>query len=916
MERREDGKVMLRGEFGRVDTVTSNNRIYPRAVIEREIAKLKREARAKKLYGELDHPCLVTDDFRVLTVDGWKPFRDIKIGDKVWSRKDGKAVVSVVDEIVNEPYDGPAYHVKGRSIDSTFTPGHRFLLIRRPDMEDFTETYRTIEDISANRKSLGHSCIPKCADWEGGSKESVVIPGVPFDKKSQHFRNDVSQDLALGAKLFSAFMGIYLSEGNCTSENGENYGIFINQSTPWARRMIWDEILSRFPSELTWHEEEKGFYLSDARLYQYLKPLGGMYEKYVPSEIKSLDADCLKEFIFWYSIGDGRMVDSIPEGKAGDEWNHPNEGWRGSGESFKSVISEAVRSQTIPYVRVDLFSVSERLIRDLHECLVKSGDCGSISRIDPDLDYEFAGRVIEAKNKKSLYQLHLSKSKNIWLDPRFLKVEETKHLGNIYCLSVTHRNFYIEQGGHSFWTGNSDGRTLYQRVSHILRDLSISDDGTVIGEMEIIPTLKGKDLIAIVEAGGAVGVSSRGTGTTHKREDGVDVVNDDYTMITYDVVADPAHTGAYPEVFFESTDVRNLGRVEMPKKDEKAPLKEDADMEAKKREEEAKRKEDEAKRKEAEDEAKKKMESDLLSIIGALRKEVEEDAAKGTETDPKYTEAKGRLEAVRKALGVAESNEDLAKENDDLKKKLAMEEEKTKKFAAIAKAKAVESYISKAGEASGNVAVFKKLLGTKGISEADSADDVKKKVEDVLSIMTELGAGRQAKTEEVQGVIAEIRKTVAEQTTRFEGDITALKKENEELRQKTEKYRMLAEKSMEAAREGWVEAKKRETVESKAGTHPARYKIMKLTEQANLRTPSEIDAFVEKAILSEGKNSALYDETRRHLAKGTGALLNEDGTEKPPALPERKMGGGGAEPTLFGHKISDMQKLAGIRPGS
>src|SRR4030067_902989 len=74
IERKEGGKIILRGELGMADATTSNNRMYPRSVVDREVKRMKKEARSNKLYGELDHPCLIDSNFRVLTLAGWKPF--------------------------------------------------------------------------------------------------------------------------------------------------------------------------------------------------------------------------------------------------------------------------------------------------------------------------------------------------------------------------------------------------------------------------------------------------------------------------------------------------------------------------------------------------------------------------------------------------------------------------------------------------------------------------------------------------------------------------------------------------------------------------------------------------------------------------------------------------------------------------
>lgn len=99
----------------------------------------------------------------------------------------------------------------------------------------------------------------------------------------------------------------------------------------------------------------------------------------------------------------------------------------------------------------------------------------------------------------------------------------------------------------------TDGRTALQRASHVITDLQLVGD-QVIGEAEILDTSKGRDLKAILAAGVPVGISSRGYGSTKPNRDGIEEVQEDYKLVTFDFVAEPADPTAYPEVVFESSE--------------------------------------------------------------------------------------------------------------------------------------------------------------------------------------------------------------------------------------------------------------------------------------------------------------------------------------------------------------------------
>lgn len=100
----------------------------------------------------------------------------------------------------------------------------------------------------------------------------------------------------------------------------------------------------------------------------------------------------------------------------------------------------------------------------------------------------------------------------------------------------------------------ADGKTMLQRVSHLVTDLKLEDDGRVVGEAEILDTPAGKTLKAILSAGAEAGVSSRGFGSTKPNKDGSMDVGSDFVLRTFDFVADPAMKTAYPDVFTEDTD--------------------------------------------------------------------------------------------------------------------------------------------------------------------------------------------------------------------------------------------------------------------------------------------------------------------------------------------------------------------------
>jgi len=53
---RNDGKVVLRGILQKCDTLNQNGRIYPRAILERELMNYQKFIQENRALGECDHP--------------------------------------------------------------------------------------------------------------------------------------------------------------------------------------------------------------------------------------------------------------------------------------------------------------------------------------------------------------------------------------------------------------------------------------------------------------------------------------------------------------------------------------------------------------------------------------------------------------------------------------------------------------------------------------------------------------------------------------------------------------------------------------------------------------------------------------------------------------------------------------------
>ena len=91
-----------------------------------------------------------------------------------------------------------------------------------------------------------------------------------------------------------------------------------------------------------------------------------------------------------------------------------------------------------------------------------------------------------------------------------------------------------------------DPKIHLDRVSHVITELNYDENGDVHGELEILTTPCGKILEELIINGVKIGISSRGVGSLEEVGDYL-VVQEDYKMLAFDVVAEPSTQGAFPE---------------------------------------------------------------------------------------------------------------------------------------------------------------------------------------------------------------------------------------------------------------------------------------------------------------------------------------------------------------------------------
>jgi len=537
-----------------------NGRIYSKDVLVPQVNEYQIMVDNNSAVSEADHPdCVNASESMICTKKGWKWFTDISEDEEILTLNEvtNKIEIQKIDKKIYLDYKGKMYKFSGKNIDLTVTGNHRFLL---ENSKTKKREYYQAKDIFENKNNIlssGKYLLLNKGDWDGEYKDFSTLMGVDRNNLSFNIRHDLSdkytQSINIKSEDWFAFIGIYLAEGHCggTKSNQyklRGYDVVLTQKNEEKKKLI-ESLLLRMPFEYYKIEHIDGkcqYHIHDARLYEYLYKLGDSYNKYIPFELKQASKDLLKIFFKWFQMGDGRCVVSKKTNK---------------------VIKESV------------FTISKRLIEDLQEVLIKIGGSGNITTYQPkdrniidtkitkrelvnsDGSIEYndeiisTNRLIKSENSHLQYNLNISRRKYFWLN-NTIKIEKIDFDGDIACVRVKNSNFLLKVNGKSHWTGNSSIISL-QNISHMITKMwwgKGAQENVLFGQIKIIVSpgyikygvvsVVGDKIVLYLQNKIRLGISSRGVGTL-KEIQGENMVQNDFELIGFDLVATPSTPGAY-----------------------------------------------------------------------------------------------------------------------------------------------------------------------------------------------------------------------------------------------------------------------------------------------------------------------------------------------------------------------------------
>lgn len=440
----------------------------------------------------------------------------------------------------------------------------------------------------------------------------------------------------------------------------------------------------------------------------------------------------------------------------------------------------------------------------------------------------------------------------------------------------------------------SDGRTQLARVSHILTNLEIKD-GIVYGEAEVLDTARGRDLKGILSSGAKVGISSRGYGSTRTNEKGEDVVQEDYRLVTFDFVADPADQSAFPSVFYESKGNSMEQDQEMAKEFAKA-------IEAAKTEGLA----------QAEANLREEFGREVLNQIASVRAQLKEQVRGELLSDPTVAAARTALDKIKDVLRpfvLPEDAQAVATQKDaeaaKLRNTIAEQnlkikdlEESCAKLERVAKEAGYKYFVERNIGGDPDAELIRRLMGD--VSKFENASELKTKLEAVRTDMT-------SKREREVQLAEQLEEQTKERAARREQERSRSVAQEKELREENAKLREALDGALQASKVLGV----RTYAESRLSNHPKAAAVRALIESSKPETREDVDSILAQ-FRESVRDSDDLDKTRARVRSLTRGGIGPTPLDEETASPDQSVPRHYAE---LGVSLGELKRLSGMGTG-
>lgn len=343
------------------------------------------------------------EETEVLTLSGWKRFRDVSMEDRFASLNPETEEIEFhqPSAVVRFDHHKKMIRIKNRATDLLVTPDHQMF------GQDANQYRKQKNWGFVLAKDLPHQfAVPRSGRWVGAEKETFELPPLHSTEEGNRNLARFTDEVRIPMDDWLAFLGVWLAEGWTSNPS---YQVGVAQVNAKKAAAI-DEVIRKLP--FAFKRVKNGWQCYDKRLWSYLAPLGEATTKYVPEEYKQLSPRQLKILFDHMCLGDGHLQ------KTG--------------------------------FRV-YYTSSSRLADDVQEILLKLGRVGIVkSRLRSGASI---GDRMFREIHTSYEVIERVEKVTAWLDRRDTEIVDYE--GYVYCVTVPYHTLYVRRNGKPLWCGNT-----------------------------------------------------------------------------------------------------------------------------------------------------------------------------------------------------------------------------------------------------------------------------------------------------------------------------------------------------------------------------------------------------------------------------------------------------------------------------
>lgn len=376
----------------------------------------------------INRGCCYDKETEVLTKDGWKYFKDVKITDNIACLSNNeKLYYSKPKKIYKYKYTDDLLHFHSSSIDLLVTPNHNMWVF---DYNKRTPQTKIWKFIRADKLTNGRYKFKKNAKWNG-QRINLTIDSHPtqFNKFPKIILSPEQSDDLL------ELLGFWITDGSYRYGNANGSGSYlqISQSKPKGVERI-KYLCDRL--NFSYSNYKKEIRIGNLQLVRFVESLfhsgAKTFTAFVPQIIKDANSNQISRFLDGVIGGDGNIHSTN---------NH----------------------------RV-IYTASKQFADDLQELILKIGLSSSI-RIDDRIGEKHIINEVEIETKNICYIVSIHEEKR---SVHLLDRRNAKSFGNkipyddyVYCLEVPDHRLLVRRNGKICWCGNS-----HELVRHRLASFS------------------------------------------------------------------------------------------------------------------------------------------------------------------------------------------------------------------------------------------------------------------------------------------------------------------------------------------------------------------------------------------------------------------------------------------------------------